>query len=285
MSKKFMLGILFAVIILGMLAMAVAGRSRFPLVNAVVAGVMLPVESLFNSAGNAGNSLRGYWKALTVMQSENAQLKKDNIELRNANIQMASVYAENNQLRALVDYKEQHKSQKVVAAKVIARNHGDLRDCMYIDAGKDKGLQREMAVVNEGLVGVVDEVYAGYARVLLLNSPRFKVGARVLRHDSRAVGVVGGRTSGDDKLVMEHVFREASIREGDVIVTSGYSGSHPADILIGTVTKTHLDNVGLLQEAEVHAAADVADVEHVLVITSFSPRTKIEFNRQGGQAK
>ena len=134
-------------------------------------------------------------------------------------------------------------------------------------------------------MGVVDEVYAGYARVLLLNSPRFKVGARVLRHDSRAVGVVGGRTSGDDKLVMEHVFREASIREGDVIVTSGYSGSHPADILIGTVTKTHLDNVGLLQEAEVHAAADVADVEHVLVITSFSPRTKIEFNRQGGQAK
>ena len=43
MSKKFMLGILFAVIILGMLAMAVAGRSRFPLVNAVVAEVMLPV--------------------------------------------------------------------------------------------------------------------------------------------------------------------------------------------------------------------------------------------------
>ena len=64
-----------------------------------------------------------------------------------------------------------------------------------------------------------------------------------------------------------------------------YSGSHPADILIGTVIKTRLDNVGLLQEADVHAAADVADVEHVLVITSFTPAPKIEFNRQGGQAK
>ena len=285
MSKKFMLGILFTLVILGMLAMAVAGRSRFPMVNSVVASVMLPVESGFNAVGNAGNSLRGYWKALTVMQSENAQLKKDNIELRNANIQMASVYAENKQLRALLDYKEQHKSQRVVAAKVIARNHGDLRDCMYIDAGQDKGLKREMAVVNEGLVGVVDEVYASYARVLLLNSPRFKVGASVLRHDSRAVGVVGGKTTADDKLVMEHVFREASLREGDVIVTSGYSGSHPADILIGTVIKTRLDNVGLLQEADVHAAADVADVEHVLVITSFTPAPKIEFDRQGGQAK
>lgn len=285
MSKKVMLCVLFAFVLLGMLAMAVAGRSRFPLVNALVASVVLPVESGINSVGNAGNSLRGYWKAMTVMQSENAQLKKDNMELRNANIQMASVYAENQQLRALLDYKEQHKSQRVVAAKVIARNHGDLRDCMYIDAGQNKGIKREMAVVNEGLIGVVDEVYASYARVLLLNSPRFKVGARVLRHDSRAVGVVGGKTSADDMLVMEHLFREASIREGDVIVTSGYSGSHPADILIGTVKKIRMDSVGLLQEADVHAAADVADVEHVLIITGFTPKPIIEFDRQGGQAK
>ena len=128
MSKKFMLGILFAFVLVGMLAMAVAGGSRFPVVNAIVASVMLPVESSFNGLANAGNSVRGYWKAMTVMQSENAQLKKDNIELRNANIQMASVYAENKQLRSLLDYKEQHKTQKVVAAKVIARNHGDLRD-------------------------------------------------------------------------------------------------------------------------------------------------------------
>ena len=36
MSKKFMLGVLFAFVLCGMLAMAVAGGSRFPLVNAIV---------------------------------------------------------------------------------------------------------------------------------------------------------------------------------------------------------------------------------------------------------
>jgi rod shape-determining protein MreC len=247
--------------------------------------VLLPVESGLNSIGNASDGVRGYWKAMTVMQSENEQLKKDNIELRNANIQMASVYAENRQLRELLNYKEEHRTQEAVAARVISRNHGDLRDCLYINAGADKGLRREMAVVNGGLVGIIDEVYPAYARVLLLNSPRFKVGARVLRHDSRAVGVVGGKTMADDTLVMEHVFREASLREGDVVVTSGYSGSHPADILIGTVTKTRMDSVGLLQEADVEAAADLADVEQVLVITAFTPAPKIEFEQQGGQAK
>ena len=82
---------------------------------------------------------------------------------------------------------------------------------------------------------------------------------------------------------MEHVFRDASLNKGDIIVTSGYSGSHPADILIGKITSTNMDNIGLLQEAEVQPTADIADVEQVLVITSFTPQPKIAV--QGGQAK
>lgn len=283
MSKKVMLCVLFVVVMLCMLAMAVAGRSRFPLVNSAVATVMLPVESGLTSLGTAGDGIRGFWKALTVLQSENKKLKEENTELRSANIQMATLFAENQQLRALLDYKEQHKTQKVVAAKVIARNFGDMRDCIYIDAGKDKGLKPDMAVVNGGLIGVVDEVYNDYARILLLSSPRCRVGARVLRADSRAVGVVGGSVTTKDSLLMEHVFRDASLREGDIIVTSGYSGSHPADVLIGKVTAVRMDSVGLLQEASVQAAADIADVEQVLVITAFTPEPKIVL--EGGQAK
>lgn len=282
MNKKVMLGVLAVLILLAMLAMAIAGKSRFPLVNKAVSFVVLPVENVLTNMGTAGDGVRGYWKALTVMQTENEQLKQENAELRSANIQMATLFAENQQLRALLEYKEQHKTQKVLATKVIARNFGDLRDCVYIDAGKDKGLAPDMAVVNGGLVGVVDEVYDNYARVLLLTSPRCRVGARVLRADSRAVGVAGG-TSGGDKLLLEHIYREAGLRDGDIIVTSGYSGSHPADILIGKVTATRMDDVGLLQEADVAPTADIADVEQVLVITGFTPEPKIVL--QGGQAK
>ena len=108
MNKKVMLAALFVMVLLSMLAMAVAGRSRFPLVNRAVSAVVLPVESVLTGIGNAGDGVRGYWKAMTVLQSENAKLKQENIELRNANIQMGSMYAENQQLRALLEYKEQH---------------------------------------------------------------------------------------------------------------------------------------------------------------------------------
>ncbi len=286
MGKKSMLCALFVLILFSMLALAVSGKSRFPLINKAVATVVMPVENALVALGNTGDNIRGYWRALTVLQSENKELKRDNVELRNANVAMAAIHAENKQLRELLNYKEQHRTQTTRAAKVIARSFGDLHDSMYINIGKDAGLKREMAVLNgSGLVGVIDEVYDDYAKVLLITSARCKVGARIVRADSRAIGVVNGRSGARDMLVMEHIFREASVRKGDIVVTSGYSGSHPENILIGTVTDVRLSNVGLLQEADVAPAADVADVEHVLVITHFTPEPKVDRKLQGGLAK
>lgn len=286
MSKKGMLCALFVLVLCSMLALAISGKSRFPLINKAVATVVMPIENALVAIGNTGDNIRGYWRALTVLQSENKELKKENVALRNANVAMAAIYAENKQLRELLNYKEQHRTQTTRAAKVIARNFGDLRDSMYINIGKDAGLKREMAVLNgSGLIGVIDEVYDDYAKVLLITSARCKVGARVLRVDSRAIGVVNGRSGIRDTLIMEHIFREANVKKGDVVVTSGYSGSHPENILIGTVADVRLSNVGLLQEADIVPAADVADVEHVLVITHFTPEPKVDRKLQGGQAK
>lgn len=286
MSKKGMLCALFVLVLCSMLALAISGKSRFPLINKAVATVVMPIENALVAIGNTGDNIRGYWRALTVLQSENKELKKENVALRNANVAMAAIYAENKQLRELLNYKEQHRTQTTRAAKVIARNFGDLRDSMYINIGKDAGLKREMAVLNgSGLIGVIDEVYDDYAKVLLITSARCKVGARVLRVDSRAIGVVNGRSGIRDTLIMEHIFREANVKKGDVVVTSGYSGSHPENILIGTVADVRLSNVGLLQEADVVPAADVADVEYVLVITHFTPEPKVDRKLQGGQAK
>ena len=286
MGKRSILCALFVLILFSMLALAISGKSRFPLINKAVATVVMPVENALVAIGNTGDNIRGYWRALTVLQSENKELKRENVELRNANVAMAAIYAENKQLRELLNYKEQHRTQTTRAAKVIARNFGDLRDSMYINIGKDAGLKREMAVLNgSGLVGIIDEVYEDYAKVLLITSARCKVGARIVRVDSRAIGIVNGRNGIRDELVMEHIYREASVNEGDVVVTSGYSGSHPENILIGTVKDVRLSNVGLLQEADVVPAADVADVEYVLVITHFTPEPKLDKKLQGGQAK
>lgn len=285
MSKKQMLYVLFVVVCLAFLILAVAERSRFPLFNRVVTAIILPVESGLTSLGHTGDNVRGYWRALTVLQEENAKLKKEVEELRSATIDVVAIEAENRQLRELLQYKQRHNTQQTVAARVIARNFGNVSDTIYIDAGEDKGIKRDMAVVNNGLIGVVDEVYGGYARVLLITSPRCRVGARVLRLDSRAIGVTGGTNSADGKLRMEHIYRQASVNEGDTVVTSGISGNHPENILIGVVTSVHADELDLSKQAEILPTADVADVEQVLVVTAFTPEPKVKIANEGGQAK
>lgn len=287
MKKQNMLCILMVIVLSGMLAMAIAGKSRFPVINGIVAAVVLPVEEGVTALGHGADGIRDYWRALTVLAEENKQLKNENKELRASNIRMGSVYAENLQLRELLSYKEKNPHQKLEPAYIIARHLGEQKDVVYISAGADRGIKENMAVVNGGLVGIVDRVYSSYARVLLVTSPDCRISSRVLRFSSRAAGLTEGMGESNGNLVMGRIARGASVNEGDLIVTTGYSGYHPADILIGHVTSVAKDTAGLMQEAIIKPAADAASVEHVLVVTEYTPAPPKELysGEHGGTAR
>ena len=214
------------------------------------------------------------------MEAENEQLKKENAELRRANIAMAEFYAENQRLTKLLQYKEHVPEQKLLPAKVVGRNMGDLQDVVIIDRGSADGLDKEMAVVTgDGIVGLVEEVYPAAAKVMLITSSRCKIGARV----------ICGRSMENMPLEMEHLPREADVRKGDVVITSGFSGRHPAGLVIGTVRETSPEAAGLLLNADVDPAVDSSKVEEVFVVTGYSNPAaatgKLNSNTEGGQAQ
>ena len=101
---------------------------------------------------------------------------------------------------------------------------------------------------------------------MLVTSTRCNVGARILRANSRAVGIVAGRGGDNVPLLMEHLPREAEVYAGDVVVTSGYSQNHPSGIVIGTVKESSLDAAGLLRNATIEPAAVRSGMEEVFVV-------------------
>lgn len=217
--------LLIVIALVALMTLAVEGRVRFPVLNRVVIAVISPVNSCIQTFTGAASSLEKKLEAITTMEAENEQLKKENAELRRANIAMAEFYAENQRLTKLLQYKEHVPEQKLLPAKVVGRNMGDLQDVVIIDRGSADGLDKEMAVVTgDGIVGLVEEVYPAAAKVMLITSSRCKIGARILRADSRAVGVICGRSMENMPLEMEHLPREADVRKGDVVITSGFSG-------------------------------------------------------------
>ena len=270
MSKKSVLAVMTVAIAFLLLALAVQGRARLPWLDRVIVAIAAPVNEKLVAVSNNADSVRNFFAALTTMQEENKKLKTEVESLRYANIQMAEIWAENQRLSNLLQYKNDAKNMKLQTAKVIGKNIGDIKDTVLINLGSNAGLRENMAVVNaSGLVGIIDETYPDASRVLLITSPRCKAGGIVLRANSRVVGVVNGLAGGDAVLQMSNMARDADIVEGDIVVTSGFGGNHPGGLVIGTVSEVSLNVGGLLKQAKIVPAVDFGRLEEVMVVTDY----------------
>ena len=270
MSKKSVLAVIAVAIAFLLLALAVQGRARLPWLDRVIVAIAAPVNEKLVAVSNNADSVRNFFAALTTMQDENKKLKTEVETLSYANIQMAEIWAENQRLSNLLQYKNDAKNLKLQTAKVIGKNIGDIKDTVLINLGSNAGLRENMAVVNaSGLVGIIDETYPDASRVLLITSPRCKAGGIVLRANSRVVGVVNGLAGGDAVLQMSNMARDADIVEGDIVVTSGFGGNHPGGLVIGTVSEVSLNVGGLLKQAKIVPAVDFGRLEEVMVVTDY----------------
>ena len=270
MSKKSVLAVIAVAIAFLLLALAVQGRARLPWLDRAIVAIAAPVNEKLVAVSNNADSVRNFFAALTTMQDENNKLKTEVETLRYANIQMAEIWAENQRLSNLLQYKNDAKNLKLQTAKVIGKNIGDIKDTVLINLGSNAGLRENMAVVNaSGLVGIIDETYPDASRVLLITSPRCKAGGIVLRANSRVVGVVNGLAGGDAVLQMSNMARDADIVEGDIVVTSGFGGNHPGGLVIGTVSEVSLNVGGLLKQAKIVPAVDFGRLEEVMVVTDY----------------
>ena len=158
-----------------------------------------------------------------------------------------------------------------VAAGVVQRDATNSRSLVAIDKGSSDGVREGMIIVTEGrsLVGTVSKVLDDYAWVTLITDPKSAVSAMV--QESRAEGVVAGNYEGD--LIMEFVGQGAVVKEGDFVITSGIGGGYPEGVVIGRVSSVEKTEQDLFQEVSVDHLASLTDLEDVLVLMSFVPRT------------
>jgi rod shape-determining protein MreC len=56
---------------------------------------------------------------------------------------------------------------------------------------------------------------------------------------------------------------------GDTVVTSGYSGHHPAGLIIGTIEEVQKDDGGLTKVATITPSVDFSRLEEVMVVTNY----------------
>ena len=256
--------------------------------NAVVNTVLLPVNAVVRQINDAVVSFRENRRLNATLQEENSRLKKELEALRSAEYRLKQLEAENTELLAMAGYRKQRDELTLLPARVIGVSLGDLHEYFFLDKGSADGVLAGMVVTtSEGMAGVVDQVYRHYSRFMLISASRSRIGIRVLRKESRAVGVLTGQGPNRSLLQGEYFGRDDDVQNGDMLVTSGIGGKYPAGLFVGTVRGVEADITGLQKLVQIEPAADLSRPDRVFVILQEDVKRRIEkeIAEEAGEAK
>lgn len=202
------------------------------------------------------------------LTQRNAELEAEVSRLQTQVIELQQQMNEAKVLYALLDFARENPENQYIATSVIGRDPSPFLHYVIINHGSDSGIKHGMPVVTQnGLVGTVDAVTAGAARVQLINDPASIV--NVSLEKSKTEATITGSVTGDIQLSM--LPQDVSVTPGEVILTSGLGGKYPANILVGQVTGIQKQVSDLFQLAAIQTAVDFNNLSVVLVITNFRP--------------
>jgi rod shape-determining protein MreC len=172
---------------------------------------------------------------------------------------------ENSQLRHALKF-EEATSFDVVAARITRRQPTTWWQTVEIDRGGLAKIGPQLPVLsNEGLVGKVDLVRDDRSSVILLTDEKCQVSAKV--EGSPEVGILSGQRGkfeGTPMLRLRFLSKDAVLRQGQRVFTTGRGGLFPPNILLGTIES--VDKGSLDSEASVRPAVNFADLGTVFVV-------------------
>ena len=156
-----------------------------------------------------------------------------------------------------------NSSPAPLPAQVIGSSGSSQSRTVYIDKGKNDGLDTGMPVItSDGVVGKIWQVYSSTSQVLLLDDQSSGVGA--ILETSRLQGVLRGKPSGD--VILEKIMADEQVQAGEKVLTSGGDQIFPKGLAVGTVMKVSRSADSFLT-IRVRPSADLSKLEEVLVIT------------------
>ena len=199
------------------------------------------------------SAINGEIGRLQIIESRFQELERENKELRRA-----LKFAES------TDF-------EVLAALVIRRHSTTWWQTMEIDVGQERSVTKQLTVMsNDGLVGMISRPFKNRSSVLLISDEKCLVSVRV--EGSPEIGILRGQRGEFDNnptLRLEFLSKDASLKPGQRVFTTGRGGIFQPDILVGTILSVEKGPID--SEALVAPAINLSELRTVFVVLSENP--------------
>ncbi|WP_221797533.1 rod shape-determining protein MreC [Oceanobacter mangrovi] len=184
------------------------------------------------------SSIAGWFSELgTARQDlldENRQLSARNLVLELKAQRLASLEAENAELRELLSASEQ-VDDKVLVTTVVAIDPDPFSQQVLINKGSENGVFIGQPVLDAyGLLGQVVDVLPFSSKVMMIADSNHAIPVQINRNGVRAIATGTGAL---DQLELIYVPNTADIKEGDLLVSSGLGGRYPRGYPVAVVDR------------------------------------------------
>jgi rod shape-determining protein MreC len=181
---------------------------------------------------NTTNSLKEELKSNLEVRKEMAQLKEENLKLKERLIRFESLKNENINLKKILEIDDFFDFKKL-NAKVIGGSNALYQSFIVVDKGANCKIQNGEGVINiDGVVGLVVDTFATSSKVLLLTDPLFQIDTVLISTNQH--GILMGNNK---NCIVKFLPNNKIYKNGDLVITSGLNYIFPYGIPVGYVSK------------------------------------------------
>lgn len=254
-------------------------RDNKSMIESGAGAALNPVQSVIYKATNRVKESVDFFLNFSEVRNENKNLIKENEQLKDKLLQNSDLEDENERLRKILNFTEEHNNYDYVGCDIIGYPNNNISEGYIINKGENANIQKGMVVIAaEGLVGQVTSVGSNWSIVQSLANENIVVA--VMADSTReATGYIKGYKDRQNRNLAKvyDLPIDSEIKEGDVIMTSGVGMLYPKEIRIGEVTKVEEDKVKVMKSAEVKPYVDFNKLEELFIIVPKETR-EVKYN-------
>lgn len=238
-----------------------------------------PIQKITYGVSRGVKDFVDFFLNFSEVKDENEKLSDENNELKDKLAEYSDLASENERLKALLDFEEQNKQYNYVPTNIIG-TRGSILDGYIVDKGSDDGVAKGMIVIaSDGLVGQVSSVSDNWSIVECIINENIAVS--VMPESTREnTGILQGYNDGksNERLTkISYLPMDSTIKEGDIILTSGLGQVYPKEIRVGEVISVEEDKVNVMKSAVVKPFVDFDRLEELVIVVPKDPKN-IEYN-------
>ena len=160
---------------------------------------------------------------------------------------------------------KQLQGYKLTPAKVVSNSINKPDNLITIDKGEADGVRKDMGVVSgNGVVGIVYLTSKHYAVVIPVLNIHSNISCEIKGRGY--FGYLHWQGGNTNMAYVEDIPRHARFKQGDEIVTSGYSTVFPRGVQVGTVRYVFNASNGLSYRLKITLSTDFGTLRDVFVV-------------------